>query len=46
MTVKEFKIKNITSARLFLPIVSLILVLVINMIKTPNFFNITIKKYN
>ena len=43
MKVKEFKIKNITSARLFLPIVSLILVLIINMIKTPNFFNITIQ---
>ena len=40
---KGLKIKNITSARLFLPIVSLILVLIINMIKTPNFFNITIQ---
>ena len=43
MRVKGLKIKNITSARLFLPIVSLILVLIINMIKTPNFFNITMQ---
>lgn len=37
------KINNIMSTELFLPIVSLILVLIINIIKTPNFFNITIQ---
>lgn len=31
------KINNIMSTELFLPIVSLILVLIINIIKTPNF---------
>ena len=34
------KLKKITSARLFLPIVCLIAVLLINVIKTPDFFNI------
>ena len=33
------KLKKITSARLFLPIVCLIAVLLINVIKTPDFFN-------
>ena len=37
------KLKKITSARLFLPIVCLIAVLLINVIKTPDFFNITIR---
>ena len=37
------KLKKITSARLFLPIVCLIAVLLINVIKTPDFFNITIE---
>ena len=37
------KLKKITSARLFLPIVCLIAVLLINVIKTPAFFNITIR---
>lgn len=39
----KFNLKKISSARLFLPILSLILVLIINMIKTPNFFNITVQ---
>ena len=33
------KLKKITSARLFLPIVCLIAVLLLNVIKTPDFFN-------
>ena len=37
------KLKKITHARLFLPIVCLIAVLLINVIKTPDFFNITIR---
>ena len=37
------KLKKITSARLFLPIVCLIAVLLINVIKTPDFFNIDSK---
>ena len=37
------KFKKITSARLFLPVVCLIAVLLINVIKTPDFFNITIR---
>ena len=37
------KLNKITSARLFLPIVCLIAVLLINVIKTPDFFNITIR---
>lgn len=36
------KLKKLTSYRLFLPIASLILVLLINVIKTPTFFSITI----
>lgn len=36
------KLKKITSYRLFLPILCLILVLLINVIKTPSFFTITI----
>ena len=37
------KLKKITGARLFLPIVCLIAVLLINVIKTPDFFNVTIQ---
>lgn len=36
------KLKKLTSYRLFLPILCLILVLLINVIKTPSFFTITI----
>ena len=36
------RVKKITEMKLFLPILSLLLVLIINVIKTPNFFNITI----
>ncbi len=32
------KVKKITSARLFLPIVCLVAVLLLNVIKTPDFF--------
>ncbi len=39
----KINFKKITSARLFLPIVCLILVLIVNIIKTPNFFNITVR---
>lgn len=35
--------KKITSYRLFLPLMCLAIVLVINLIKTPSFFNVTIK---
>ena len=37
------KLKKITGARLFLPIVCLIAVLLINVIKTPDFFNVSIQ---
>lgn len=37
------KVKKITSARLFLPIVCLVAVLLLNVIKTPNFFNVSIQ---
>ena len=37
------KLKKITSARLFLPIVCLIAVLLLNVIKTPDFFNVSIR---
>ena len=37
------KIKQITGARLFLPIVCLVVVLLINVIKTPDFFNVSIQ---
>ena len=37
------KLKKITSARLFLPIVCLIAVLLINVIKTPDFFSVSIR---
>lgn len=37
------KLKKITGARLFLPIVCLIGVLLINVIKTPDFFNISVR---
>ncbi len=37
------KIKNITSQRLFLPIFCLVLVLLINIVTTPNFFSISIR---
>lgn len=37
------KLKKITSARLFLPIVCLVAVLLINVIKTPDFFNVSIR---
>jgi simple sugar transport system permease protein len=37
------KLKKITSYRLFLPILCLILVLFINVIKTPTFFDVSIK---
>ncbi len=36
-------VKRITGARLFLPLVALALVLIINIIKTPTFFNISIQ---
>ena len=39
----NINIKKITSAGLFLPVLSLILVLIINVIKTPNFFYITVQ---
>ncbi len=35
--------KKITSYRLFLPLICLAIVLIINLIKTPNFFEITVK---
>ena len=37
-----FNIKKITSHRLFMPIVCLLVVLLINVIKTPDFFNISL----
>ena len=37
------KLKKITSARLFLPVVCLIAVLLLNVIKTPDFFNVSIR---
>ena len=37
------KLKQITGARLFLPIVCLIAVLLLNVIKTPDFFNVSIR---
>ena len=37
------KLKKITSARLFLPIVCLIAVLLLNVIRTPDFFNVSIR---
>ena len=37
------KLKKITSARLFLPIVCLIAVLLLNVLKTPDFFNVSIR---
>ena len=37
------KVKKITSARLFLPIVGLVAVLLLNVIKTPDFFNVSIQ---
>ena len=37
------KLKKITGARLFLPIVCLIAVLLINVIKHRNFFNVSIQ---
>lgn len=37
------KLKKITGARLFLPIICLIAVLLINVIKTPDFFNISVR---
>lgn len=36
------KLKKITGYRLFLPLISLVIVLIINVIKTPAFFNITV----
>jgi inner-membrane translocator len=36
-------LKKITEKRLFLPLVCLVIVLIINLIKTPNFFEISIK---
>ena len=38
------KLKKITSARLFLPIVCLIAVLLLNVIRTPDFFNVDVYK--
>ena len=37
------KLKKITSARLFLPVVCLVAVLLINVIKTPDFFSVSIR---
>ena len=37
------KIKKITGMRLFMPIVCLFIVLLVNVIRTPDFFNITLK---
>lgn len=37
------KLKKITSGRLFLPIVCLIAVLLLNVIRTPDFFNVSIR---
>ena len=37
------KVKKITSARLFLPIVCLVAVLLLNVIETPDFFNVSIQ---
>ena len=35
------KVKKITGMRLFMPIVCLLVVLFVNVIRTPDFFNIT-----
>ncbi|WFR55038.1 ABC transporter permease [Anaerocolumna sp. AGMB13025] len=40
---KKFNFKKLIEHRLFLPIVCLVIVLLINVIKTPNFFEISIK---
>ena len=40
---KSFNWKAITQHRLFLPIVCLLVVLLVNVIKTPNFFAVSIK---
>jgi simple sugar transport system permease protein len=40
---KKFSLKKLTEHRLFLPMVCLAVVLLINVIKTPNFFEISIK---
>lgn len=40
---KNNRIKNITSQRLFLPIFCLALVLLVNVITTPDFFNISVR---
>ena len=37
------KLKKITSARLFLPIVCLIAIFLLNVIRTPDFFNVSIR---
>ena len=43
MIMNNETIKKITSQRLFLPIFCLILVLLVNVITTPNFFSISIR---
>ncbi len=40
---KQFNLKKLTEHRLFLPLLCLVVVLLINVIKTPNFFEISIK---
>lgn len=40
---KEFNLKKITSQRLFLPVFCLVLVLLVNIITTPNFFAISVR---
>lgn len=41
---KKFDIKKITGHRLFMPILCLIVVLLVNVIKTPDFFNVSMNK--
>lgn len=40
---QEYLLKRITGFRLFLPILCLLLVLLVNLIQTPSFFNITVQ---
>ncbi|SFL14850.1 monosaccharide ABC transporter membrane protein, CUT2 family [Lachnospiraceae bacterium KH1T2] len=42
MNKKGFSLKGLTKKRLFMPIACLIVVLLINLVKTPDFFNISI----
>lgn len=40
---KDFNIKKLTSQRLFLPVFCLVLVLLVNIMTTPDFFSISIR---